>query len=175
MQQPDNPTIDPQQRVFSFNEVRIMSKTSGNEQESTSSTSNSGGSNNSTHGNSNSGSSSISTIDDEPDSERDTPAPSSARTIAVADHGDQMTGEKVELTLFQSEGDNGSQPVFIGLNGHGTLIPRGVRVKIPVEVVDILDNAVQTLYTNVNNVMVPREVKRYAYTLHTRQRARAGK
>jgi hypothetical protein len=115
--------------------------------------------------------SSVTTLDDEPD-ELDTDKPR-AETLRVADHGNHMSGDKMELTLHAGEGDIGRQAVFLSINGHGFNIPRSIPVIVPEEVIEILDNATMTVYERVGDKMVPRDVKRFAYNARSLARARA--
>jgi hypothetical protein len=104
---------------------------------------------------------SITSIDDEPKAV----VVAKAKNIAVANTGDHMSGEKMEVTIHQGEGELGRQAVFLGINGEGTLVPRGVPCKLPVELVEILDNATMTVYEpTTNGQTIEREVKRYSYT-----------
>ena len=113
-------------------------------------------------------SSSATTIDDdEPDDAPRVPK------IAVTDHGDNMAGGKVELTLHAGEGDIGRQAVFLGINGHGFNIPRSTPVEVPEEVVQILDNATMTVYEQVGQKMHEREVKRFSYNIRPIHKNRA--
>lgn len=103
---------------------------------------------------------SVTTIDDAP-AVVETPR---AKKIAVTDHADGMTGEKMEVTIHAGEGEQGRQAVFLSLNGYGFNIPRGVPSIVPVEVVDILDNATMTKYEpGANGTMIEHEVKRFSY------------
>lgn len=111
-----------------------------------------------------------STIDD--DEATDTPR---VTKIAVTDHGDNMAGGKVELTLHAGEGDIGRQAVFLGINGHGFNIPRSTPVEVPEEVIEILDNATMTVYEQVGPDMHEREVKRFSYTVRPIGKSRKGK
>lgn len=90
-----------------------------------------------------------------------------AADIAVSDHADAMTGERLEVTIQASEGDIGKQPVFLAINGYGVLVPRGIPVHLPVELVEILDNATQVVYEHdkATDKMLEREVKRYSYSV----------
>ncbi len=85
--------------------------------------------------------------------------------VAVTDNGDNFAGKRVTVTIHQGEGELGRQAVFLGLNGHGFNIPRGVPVDLPVEAVEILDNATQTVYENMGGQTTEREVKRFSYTV----------
>jgi hypothetical protein len=102
---------------------------------------------------------SITTIDDAPKAE----APAPVSVLRASDLGADLSGKRVELTINQDSGENGREPVFVGLNGVGFQIPRGVPVNVPVELLEILDNAVQTVYESNGNTAQAREVKRYSY------------
>lgn len=106
---------------------------------------------------------SITTIDDAPAA----PVPVAATILHVNNDGEFLSGERVELVVNQGEGENGREPVYVGLNGTGYQIPRGIPVNVPVEVLQILDNAVQTVYESTGSTTTPREVKRFSY--NTRQ------
>lgn len=106
-------------------------------------------------------STSITSIDDEPA----VVLSKKAEHVAVTDHGDNMSGERYEVTIQAGEGDAGKQAVFLAINGHGLNIPRGVPVNVPAEVVEILDNATMTIYeAAAGGKMVEREVKRFSYS-----------
>jgi hypothetical protein len=103
---------------------------------------------------------SITTIDD---------APKAVESVAVAhlqanNDGDVLSGERAELTIHQGSGEDGREPVFIGLNGTGYQVPRDTPVNVPVELLHILNNAVQTVYEANGNGARARDVKRFAFT-----------
>lgn len=104
----------------------------------------------------------ITSIDDEPTIiDEPTAAP-----IKITDHGDNFTGDKVELTIHSGEGAAGRQAVFIGINGHGLNVPRDIAVVVAQEVVDQLDNCTMTVYEALaGGVMAEREVKRFSTTV----------
>lgn len=103
---------------------------------------------------------SVTTIDDTPE----VVATPRAKKVAVTDHADGMSGEKMEVTIHAGEGELGRQAVFLSLNGYGFNVPRGKPVELPIEVVEILDNATMTKYEQgANGQMVEHEVKRYSY------------
>lgn len=89
-----------------------------------------------------------------------------AQEVAVTDHGDNFCGEYVQLTINSGEGTAGRQAVFVGINGYGLNIPRDTPVKVPVEVVQQLDNCMMTIYESVEGGGVkPREVNRFSTTV----------
>lgn len=82
-------------------------------------------------------------------------------------HDDELSGDRVDVTIFEQEGDAGREDVFIGINGVGYQIKRGSRVSLPVEVVHVLDNSVQTIYeSQPNGDTRTRQLKRFNYTVH---------
>jgi hypothetical protein len=102
---------------------------------------------------------SITTIDDAPK----TIEPVAVAQLQVNNDGDVLSGERVELTIHQGEGDSGRDPVFIGLNGTGYQVPRDTPVEVPVELLQILENAVQIVYEANGNTSRARQVKRFSY------------
>ena len=103
----------------------------------------------------------ITSIDDEP---KAVVLPKTVKVL-VTDDGDNMTGERAIVTVQQGEGELGRQAVFLGINGHGYNIPRGVPVELPVEALAVLENAMQTTYENIEGKMTEREVPRYGMTV----------
>jgi hypothetical protein len=108
--------------------------------------------------------SSITTLDDNdtPDEPRESSKP---EKIRVPDNGKSLCGERVELIVHAGEGEVGRQAVFLGINGHGLNIPRSIAVDVPIEVIEILDNATMTVYEQIDNKTYEREVKRFSYNV----------
>jgi hypothetical protein len=86
-----------------------------------------------------------------------------ATELQANNDGDVLSGQRVELTINQGEGDAGREPVFVGLNGTGYQIPRDIPVNVPVELLHILDNAVQVIYEANGATSRGRLVKRFSY------------
>lgn len=106
--------------------------------------------------------STVTSIDD-PVEIPDTP---NAEALAITDHGDNFSGDKVELTIHSDTGEAGRQAVFVGINGVGFNIPRDTAVAVPVEIVTQLDNAMQTIYEGIEGGGTrEREVKRFSTTV----------
>lgn len=105
--------------------------------------------------------STITTLDDAP---KNVEPPAAVVTAAVK-HDEALSGEMVELEIHQGEGEIGKQAVFVGLNGNGYQIPRGIKSIVPIELVHILDNARQTVYESGSGATsgVGREVNRFSY------------
>lgn len=109
----------------------------------------------------------ITSIDDAPvtDAAAGTPA-----EVAVAgeliQHNEALSGVRKILTIHPEGGEGGNTAVFIGLNGVGFQVPRGKPWNVPVELVNNLDNAEQTIYErNDKGEMIPRVAPRFAYTV----------
>ena len=86
--------------------------------------------------------------------------------VHVSDHNDAFSGDKVTLTIHQGEGEIGSQPVFLQVNGANVLIPRGIEVKIAAELKHALDNAIYSVYEGAKDGSTKeRKVKRFNYTV----------
>jgi len=79
---------------------------------------------------------------------------------AAADAG--LTGERATITIHSGEGSAGREDVPVFVNGFGFQIKRGKPVEVPVEVVEVLRNAVTTQYENGEAIEVPR----FAFSVH---------
>lgn len=78
-----------------------------------------------------------------------------------------ITGDeskKVWVTIAQGHGPAGKIPAFIGLNGVGAYVPRGVKVALPRGYVGILENAVADEYDDKGNRVG--SVPRYNFQVH---------
>lgn len=92
--------------------------------------------------------------------------------VHVRDDG-HMSGERMQVTIAAAEGELGSHAVFLAINGHGFNIPRGVPVELPVEAIEVLDNATMTRYEDVGGKTVERQVQRFNYTAKPIKSAKA--
>lgn len=62
----------------------------------------------------------------------------------VAKETASLVEEKpLRKTIIIQPSDTDNQPVFVGLNGKGFAIPRGIEVTVPIGVIDILSSAVK--------------------------------
>jgi len=86
-----------------------------------------------------------------------------AAKISLPDIGAELSGQMMEVTIQPGLDEAGKQAAFLGINGHGLLVPRGIPVRLPVEVVEILKNATMEIYEREGDRMVPREVQRYSF------------
>lgn len=73
-----------------------------------------------------------------------------------------LTGDRVTITIHSGEGSAGREDVPVFVNGFGFQIKRGKPVEVPVEVVEVLKNAVTTQYENGEAIEVPR----FAFSVH---------
>lgn len=104
----------------------------------------------------------VTSIDDVQD---DAPV-ADVQDVHVSDHNDAFSGDKVTLVIHQGEGEIGSQPIFLQVNGANVLIPRGVEVKIAAELKHALDNAVYSVYEGAKDGSTKeRKVKRFNYSV----------
>ena len=105
----------------------------------------------------------ITSIDDAPKAESKPAATKAERvkqTAAANEAG--LSGKRTTITIHQGEGAAGREDVDIFVNGFGFKIKRGKPVDVPVEVVEVLRNAVTTTYENGEAIEVPR----FAYSVH---------
>lgn len=73
-----------------------------------------------------------------------------------------LSGDRVTITIHSGEGSAGREDVPVFVNGFGFQIKRGKPVEVPVEVVEVLRNAVTTQYENGEAIEVPR----FAFSVH---------
>lgn len=71
-----------------------------------------------------------------------------------------FSGKRETITLAAARDENEQDFVFVSINSVGFQIPRGKPVSVPVEVLNVLDDAVQTVYDKAGQ---PRQVPRHAY------------
>lgn len=57
-----------------------------------------------------------------------------------------MTAPKVKLMVFNQDGPDGNQPIFVAVNGVGFAIPREMVVAVPQPVINALRDAVEIKY-----------------------------
>lgn len=105
----------------------------------------------------------VSTLDDEsPASEA--AVPKVAAVAAQADgHDATLSGRKMLLNISPGIGKEGREAVPVGLNGRMYLIPRGTPCEVPEEVVEVLNNAVETRFVHEGKEIVPMDVRAHTY------------
>lgn len=112
----------------------------------------------------------ITSIDDAPAAAEAKPATKAKaekveKTVAKTSPGAAeagLTGERKTITIHAGEGTAGREDVPVFVNGFGFQIKRGKPVEVPIEVVEVLKNAVTTQYENGEAIEVPR----FAFSVH---------
>ncbi len=104
----------------------------------------------------------VTTIDDV-----DTAAPAKkvVRASRAPTGQDELTGEKVTLTIHPSNDFDGRDAVSIGHNERAYQIPRGVPCVLPKQVAQIIVDAVMDRVDTVGGKSVITQAPRYAYTI----------
>lgn len=82
------------------------------------------------------------------------------QTAAAAEAG--LSGLRKTITIHPGEGAVGREDVPVFVNGFGFQIKRGKPVEVPVEVIEVLKNAITTQYENGEAIEVPR----FAFSVH---------
>lgn len=106
--------------------------------------------------------SSVTTLDDAP-SKASAPA-AKAEAKVLVQHNDELSGKRKILTIHAEQGEGGNFAVFVGLNGVGYQVPRGIPHNVPDELVQNLRNAQQTVWENTDGKNVSREAPRFAFS-----------
>lgn len=112
-------------------------------------------------------------IDDDLDSAVE--AMSAAPVTVVGKNSDpSLSGDFLTIKIHATRDEAEKGPVFVSLNGYAYQIPRGVNVSVPVEVVEILDNAVMTTYPTEGGIVTGSvDVPRHGYQTIRAPRAAA--
>ena len=107
--------------------------------------------------------STVSTIGDKPqDAEVDAVA---APVVKGANFDSQMSGNYEIVTIQSTNDDGGGDAVFVSLNGYAYQIPRDKPYRLPSEVVQVLRDAVTTVYApGSNGVAVAKDRPRYSFS-----------
>lgn len=85
-----------------------------------------------------------------------------------AQNSDKLSGKKVKVMIHRSQDKFAVDPVPLSLNGHQITIKRGQEVEIPIEFIEVLDHAQETIYDQVTNQdhsvqLVPRVAHSYPF------------
>ncbi len=78
--------------------------------------------------------------------ENDLPLPTAKIEMKRA-AGKNKDVKYIKIKIAQSEKPGGTEPAFVGVQGVGYMIPRGIEVEVPASVVEVLKNAVQDIVT----------------------------
>ena len=105
----------------------------------------------------------VTTLDDEATTE----APVQAVALKGSNHDSELSGKTGTVTIHPTEGDGGSDAVFLSINGYAYQIPRGIPVQVPTEVIEVLRNAKQTIISfGQGGALVERTVQRFAFSVN---------
>lgn len=79
----------------------------------------------------------------------------------------KLKGAKYRTIMIpDSEKPGGSEPVFVGYNGRGFTIPRGVECSVPEPLIEILKNARQDIITQgTDGEMITKTVMAYPFQI----------
>jgi hypothetical protein len=72
---------------------------------------------------------------------------------------------RVTVIFHNQEGDLGKADIFVSVNGYAYQIKRNEPVALPVEVMEVIDNAVVTQTERVDGVEISRDLQRYTYSM----------
>ncbi len=76
------------------------------------------------------------------------------------------THERVKVRFHAQEGGAGNDDIFVSVNGRAYLIQREHDVLLPRAVLEVVENAEQTIFEPSGGGVRARRVKRFAYTVH---------
>ena len=72
--------------------------------------------------------------------------------------------ERVMINIAKQDKPGGGEPVFVGVQGVGYTIPRGINIKVPASVVEVLKNAKQDrVYQDEDGELQSEEVLTYPF------------
>lgn len=113
--------------------------------------------------------SSVTTLDDTTPETQAASAAAAPESVQVkgANHDAELGGKKVTITIHSSNEEGGQEAVKVGLNGYMYLIPRNKPSEVPVEVAEVIKNAVvqQLKLTADGKGHTAIDVPRYAYSI----------
>lgn len=96
-----------------------------------------------------------------------TKAPKAVKSLKGANHDSSLSGRKRILTIHQTNDEGGELDVFLAINGYAYQIKRGEPVEVPEEVIEVLQNAKQTLMSfGQGGQVITRETPRYPFSVN---------
>jgi len=82
----------------------------------------------------------------------------------------ELSGKKAVIRIHESNDEHGADAIPVGINGFMYQIPRGKEVRVPVEVLEVLDNAIQRTYIAKDGITTgERNVPRHAYQVISKE------
>lgn len=89
-----------------------------------------------------------------------------APTASVARHHKHKNQKRLTINIAKQDKPGGGEPVFVGVQGVGYTIPRGINVEVPAPVVEVLKNAVQSkVYQDEDGNLHSEDVLTYPYQI----------
>ncbi len=107
-------------------------------------------------------------IDVDDEEEQAPPAPKASDDAPIDATPKHVAKEGRTIIMIHAQQEvGGSDPVFIGCNGVGVRVSRGVRVAVPNRFVEVLDHAQKTIFDkNENGTPInPRKVHQYPFSI----------
>ena len=105
----------------------------------------------------------ISTLDDVPEVVAETSS-ADVQVLTGANANSNLSGKMEIVTVYSSEGDAGSEAVFLSHDGYAYQFPRDQPYRLPTEVAQILRDAKVTSYMpGPDGAFVERHRNRYAF------------
>lgn len=98
-------------------------------------------------------------VKDQPTAEAATSAPGKPVVL-----GPEFSGKRMLVTIAAGSGDGEREAVFVSVHGVAFQIPRGKTESVPVEVVNVLNDAVITTFERHGKEMVPVNSPRHNFT-----------
>lgn len=107
----------------------------------------------------------VTTLDDDAPAQA---APAAVEHINATSGSADFSGKRRTITIHPTPDPTGNDPVFVGVNGIGFLIPRNKPCSVPEEVVENLQISVQTMFMPdaVGKEVIGREVQRFPFSVH---------
>lgn len=94
------------------------------------------------------------------------PKTTASKAVKGANHDEALQGKTRVVTIHPTNDEGGSDAVFLSLNGYAYQIPRGIPVDVPVEVVEILKNAKQSITSfGKGGELIVRETQRFPFSV----------
>lgn len=88
------------------------------------------------------------------------------KSVFISAKAEIDAAPRIKIRVHKTGDRNEMKYVFVGVNGVGYQIERGVEIDVPEPVVSVLENAVQTLweYEEEKKTLVPRQALSYPLT-----------
>lgn len=91
-------------------------------------------------------------------------SPAKRATSKSSGNGTDLSGKTATINIYPSDQDGGNDAVFVAHNGVAFQIPRGENIEVPIELIEILNNAVTTVTSPApEGGVTTREVPRYNF------------